>query len=202
MIENIVTYKNNLGRKKKGTVIESDKNDFINLNDAAKLFNLSSSQIAQLIKQKCLLVEDINERPYRIPRRSIDLLLQSKNDPSFISIDDVLKALNCTVDQLDKNWIMTGYLRVRNIGYWQSLPKRQVDHVLEIHKDFCTASEANYLLGMHRTHITNLVSRGLIKPYLHGNHNYSVRLFKREDVKKLLEAGYGKKNLNLCDKYF
>lgn len=200
MIENIVTYKNNLGRKKKGTVIESDKNDFINLNDAAKLFNLSSSQIAQLIKQKCLLVEDINERPYRIPRRSIDLLLQSKNDPSFISIDDVLKALNCTVDQLDKNWIMTGYLRVRNIGYWQSLPKRQVDHVLEIHKDFCTASEANYLLGMHRTHITNLVSRGLIKPYLHGNHNYSVRLFKREDVKKLLEAGYGKKNLNLYDK--
>lgn len=44
---------------------------------------------------------------------------------------------------------------------------------------------------MHRTHITNLVRRGLIKPHFYGNHNYSIRLFKKEDVKKLLREGYG-----------
>ncbi|WP_228274709.1 DDE-type integrase/transposase/recombinase, partial [Acinetobacter ursingii] len=54
--------------------------------------------------------------------------------------------------------------------------------------------QANDYLGMHRTHMTNLVTQGLIKPKLHGNKFYSVRLFLREDVDKLLEAGYGYKS--------
>lgn len=108
-----------------------------------------------------------------------------------MDIDVVLKALNCSSNQLQKNWIMTGYLKLRHIGYWQSFSKTEFNHVLEIHKEFFTASEANNYLGMHRTHITNLVRRGLIKPHFYGNHNYSIRLFKKEDVKKLLREGYG-----------
>ncbi|MHA3104303.1 TniQ family protein [Acinetobacter sp. ANC 3791] len=191
MLENIVTFKNNFGRKKKGTVIENHNNDFFSLNEAAQLFNLSPFQTTKLIKYNWLLVDNKKERPYRIPRKSIDLLLQLKNDPTYVYIDDVLKALHCTFNQLQKNWIMTGYLTLRHIAYWRSFPRKEFDHVLEIHKDFFTASEANTYLGMHRTHITNLVSRGLIRPYFYGNHNYSIRLFKRDDVKKLLKAGYG-----------
>ena len=65
---------------------------------------------------------------------------------------------------------------------------------MNIHHEYFTASEANDYLGMHRTHMTNLVTQGLIKPKLHGNKFYSVRLFLREDVDKLLEAGYGYKS--------
>ncbi|WP_350353996.1 helix-turn-helix domain-containing protein [Acinetobacter terrae] len=39
---------------------------------------------------------------------------------------------------------------------------------LEIHRKYFTASEAADYLGMHRTHMTNLVARGLIKPRFHG----------------------------------
>ena len=87
---------------------------------------------------------------------------------------------------------MTGFLTIRRVGYWRSIPKKQLNYVLEIQKEFFTASEANVHLGMHRTHITNLVTRGLIKPHLFGNHNYSIRLFKKTDVEKLRQAGYGK----------
>lgn len=191
MLKVIDTFQNNLGRKPKGTAIKHHNSDFLSLNEAAQLFNLSPSQTAQLIQSKWLQVENLDERPYRISRRSINKLIQQKNDPSFVDIDIVLKALNCTFNQLQKNWIMTGYLKLRHVGYWQSLSKTEFSHVLEIHKEFFTASEANNYLGMHRTHITNLVKRGLIKPHFYGNHNYSIRLFKKEDVKKLLREGYG-----------
>ena len=194
MIENIVTYKNNSGRKKAG-IVDKRKNDaYISLSEAAKLLGISPSQTAQLIQHKWLNVENLEIRPYRIPRRSIDNLIQQKNDPTYVDIEVVLNALDCSYDQLEKNWIMTGYLKLRHIGYWRSFSKTEFDKAMKIHQEYFTASEANDYLGMHRTHMTNLVTQGLIKPKLHGNKFYSVRLFLREDVDKLLEAGYGYKS--------
>lgn len=191
MIEDITVFKNNFGRKKKGTISKHQSKNYINLNAAAKLLGISSLQTAQLIQYDWLEVEDKEVRPYRIPRRSIDELIQQKNDPTYVDIDEVLKTLNCTFNQLQKNWIMSGFLTLRHIGYWRSFPKWEFDHVVELHKEFFTASEANNFLGMHRTHITNLTARGLIKPTFYGNKNYSIRLFKRKDVEKLMKAGYG-----------
>ena len=156
--------------------------------------NSPSLQTAQLIQHKWLKVENLEIRPYRIPRRSIDKLIQQKNNPTYVDIEVVLNALDCSYDQLEKNWIMTGHLKLRHIGYWRSFSKTEFDKALKIHQEYFTASEANDYLGMHRTHMTNLVTQGLIKPKFHGNKFYSVRLFLREDVEKLLEAGYGYKS--------
>lgn len=194
MIENIVTYKNNTGRKKVGTVDKSKCDAYVSLNEASQLLGISSLQTAQLIQHKWLQVENLEIRPYRIPRRSIDKLIQQKNDPTYVDIEVVLNALDCSYDQLEKNWIMTGHLKLRHIGYWRSFSKTEFDKALKIHQEYFTASEANDYLGMHRTHMTNLVTQGLIKPKFHGNKFYSVRLFLREDVEKLLEAGYGYKS--------
>lgn len=194
MIENIVTYKNNLGRKKAGTIDKRKSDAYVSLNEAAQLLGISPSQTAQLIQHKWLQVENLEIRPYRIPRRSIDKLIQQKNDPTYVDVEVVLHALNCSYNQLQKNWIMTGYLTPRRIGYWQSFSKTEFDKALKIHQEYFTASEANDCLGMHRTHITNLVSQGLIKPLFLGNKYYSIRLFLREDVEKLLKAGYGYKS--------
>lgn len=192
IIENITTYEHNFGRKKEGTYSKSKNNDLLSLNEAALLLNISSQQVAQLIQHNWLIIDDPEIRPYVILRRSIDKFLQRKNDPSFIEINEALKTLNCTFNELQKNWVMTGFLSIRRVGYWRYISKKQLNYVIEIQKEFFTASEANAHLGMHRTHITNLVTRGLIKPHLFGNHNYSIRLFKKKDVEKLLHAGYGK----------
>ncbi|WP_228198573.1 TniQ family protein [Acinetobacter baylyi] len=192
IIENIRIYEHSFGRKKEGACSKSKNNDLLSLNEAALLLNISSQQVAQLIQHNWLIIDDPEIRPYIILRRSIDKFLQKKNDPSYIQIDEALQALNCTFNELQKNWVMTGFLTIRRIGYWRSIPKKQLNYILEIQKEFFTASEANAHLGMHRTHITNLVTRGLIKPHLFGNHNYSIRLFKKTDVEKLRQAGYGK----------
>ncbi|MDO6646512.1 TniQ family protein [Acinetobacter guillouiae] len=204
IIEKITTYKNNRRRNKKNTTFKYKNNNFISLNEAAELLSISSLQVAQLIHHKWIQVEDLESRPYRIPISSVNKLLQQKNDPSFIELDEVLRTLNCTFSQLQKSWIMTGFLTIRTIGYWRSFSKKQFNQVVEIKKEFFTASEATSYLDMHRTHITNLVTRGLIKPYFYGNHHYSIRLFKIKDVENLLNTGYGnqrsEKNLNLCVK--
>lgn len=203
IIAKITKYKNNRRRNKKNTTFKDKNNNFISLNEAAELLSISSLQVAQLIHHKWIQVEDLEARPYRIPISSVNKLLQQKNDPSFIELDEVLRTLNCTFNQLQKSWIMTSFLTIRTIGYWRSFSKKQFNQVLEIKKEFFTAFEANEYLDMHRTHITNLVTRGLIKPYFYGNHHYSIRLFKIKDVENLLHAGYGnqrsEKNLNLCD---
>ena len=191
MIEDIVTFKNNLGRKKKGTVIKHHNSDLLSLKEAAQLFNIPLYHTAKLIKHNILLVDNKDERPYRIPRRNVDRILLLKNDPTYVLINDVCKALDCTEKVLKKNWIMTGFLTLRHIYWWKTFPKYEVDKVLEIRRDFFTATEANDYLGMHRTHITNLTARGLVQAHRYGNDKYFIRLFKKDDVKKLLEAGYG-----------
>lgn len=193
MLNEISVYPNNFGRKRIGTTAIGSKSSlFIKLKEASRLLNLTPLQTAQLIQHKWLKVESLDVHPYQISIKSVNKLLQQINDPSFIDIGTVLSSFNCTFNQLQKNWIMTGYLKLRHIGYWRSVPREQFEYVLKIRKEFFTASEANAYLGMHRTHITNLVTQGLIKPHLYGNHNYSVRLFKKIDVEKLLKSGHGK----------
>lgn len=195
IIENITVYEHNFGRRKEGTSAKSKKREFLSLNEAALALNISSEQVSQLIDHNWLIIDDPEIHPNTILRRSFDKFLQKKNDPTFIELDEVLKVLNCTFNELQNNWIRTGFLSIRRVGYWRSVPKKQLNYVVEIQKEFFTFSEANNFLGMHSAHITNLVTRGLIKPYLFGNHNYSIRLFKKTDVKKLLQAGYGKKDI-------
>ncbi|WP_227539250.1 hypothetical protein [Acinetobacter nosocomialis] len=117
IIEKITTYKNNRRRNKKNTTFQDRKNNFMSLNEAAELLSISSLQVAQLIQHNWIQVEDLDARPYRIPRSSVNKLLQQKNDPSYIEIDEVLRTLNCTFNQLQKNWIMTGFLTIKSIGY-------------------------------------------------------------------------------------
>ena len=163
MINNIVKFKNNRGRKKKGENSSIVNSLFLGINEASIILKISPQQVAQLILHQWLKVKDQNERPHQIYKKSIDSLIQQIQDPTFVDLDEVLQTLNCTFDQLQKNWIMTGYLDERHIGYWRSFQRKQFNYVIEIRKEFFTAAEANDFLGMHRTHITNLVTQGLIK---------------------------------------
>ncbi|WP_413814507.1 helix-turn-helix domain-containing protein [Acinetobacter calcoaceticus] len=68
------------------------------------------------------------------------------------------------------------------------MPILQFNNILNFHKEFCTTTEANKLLGTHKNFITDLVSKGIIKPHYFGNHIYAVKFFKRTDVESVLES--------------
>lgn len=184
IIENIKNFRHNLGRKANGDKPKKNTS-LVTLNEAAKLLDISPLKVAQLIKNGWLNIKKSEERPHKIILRSINDLIQQKNDPSYIDINIVLKTFNCTYPQLQKNWMMTKFLTLRQVGYWLSFPKVECEYVMKIREDYFTAAEGNAYLGMHRTHLTNLVTQGLIKPYKFGNHNYHIQLFKKEDIKRL-----------------
>lgn len=182
ILQNINQFPSRAGRRKKGVIVEN-KNT-IDLSSAATALDLSEYQTTHLIRTGLLRAE-FDKKPYRIYRKSLNRLLQRKNDPSYISLEDTLKALSLTSRELDKNWVMTGYLSIIKIGYWKFIELKKFQYVQDIHKSFFTASQANAYLRMHRTHITNLVKQGLIKSHIFGHHIYSIRLFKKEDVEQL-----------------
>lgn len=190
-INNIVNFQSSSGRKKKGYVKDDTT---LSLQEVAKILEISTKKVIQLIHHNWLLINDSDDSQYRIQRKSLNQFIQKKNDPTFTSIEIVLETFNCTLQELIKNWEMNGFIKIRYLGYWLSIPTLQFCNILSIHKEFCTATEANKLLAVHKGFITDLVSKGVIKPHYFGNHIYAVKFFKRTDVESLLESNLVKKS--------
>ncbi|HGH1365283.1 TPA: TniQ family protein [Acinetobacter baumannii] len=190
-INNIVNYQSSAGRKKKGYLKDDTT---LSLQEVAKILEISTKKVIQLIHHNWLLIDDSEDSLYRIHKKSLNQFIQKKNDPTFTSIEIVLETLNCTLQELIKNWEMNGFIKIRYLGYWLSIPTLQFNNILSIHKEFCTTTEANKLLGVHKGFITDLVSKGVIKPHYFGNHIYAVKFFKRTDVESLRESSLVKKS--------
>lgn len=186
-IESITTYQHKTGRPRNNSDRIVDK--FLSLNQCAKILGISNLQAAQLIKKQYLRVYDIEQRPYKIPRKFLDKFINDMNDPSYVHINFAKRELNCSLQQFLKNWVQTGFIEIKSLLYWHYVPIGQLENALKIHSEYFTASEANEYLGMHRTHITNLVKQGLIEQHVFGNKSSYVRMFKKKDVIRLKDHG-------------
>lgn len=182
-IESITTYQNKTGRPPKN--IKRAQNDFLSLNECGEILGISKLQTAQLIIKQYLKVYDLEQRPYKIPRKFLDKFINEMNDPSYVHLNIAEKALDCNLQQFLKNWVQTGFIEIKSLLYWHYVPIRQLENAIKIHSEYFTASEANEYLGMHRTHITNLVKQGLIEQHVFGNKSFHVRMFKKKDVIRL-----------------
>ncbi len=69
----------------------------------AKILEISTKKVIQLIHHNWLLVDHSDDSQYRIHRKSLNQFIQKKHDPTFTSIEIVLETLNCTMQQLIKN---------------------------------------------------------------------------------------------------
>ncbi|HBY5501832.1 TPA: excisionase, partial [Klebsiella pneumoniae] len=87
-------------------------------------------------------------------------------------------------------WVETGFIHIHDFLYWHFVERNELNKVLRLKKSYLTGTEASTLLGMHKSHVTNLESQGLIEPVYFGTPKI-IKLFKREDVIKLKELGYG-----------
>lgn len=167
----------------------------LSLLEASKILGISPLQVAKLIHYKFLPVKDIQLRPHIIYKEDVLLFLDKVNDPSYISLSNALKILNCTYSEFEKRWVMTGLAEIRNLRYWKSVHISQINEIKEISNNYFTAKEANKILGMHRTYITNLVTMNVISPRIIGNGIHNIRLFKKSEVIALIQKGFGKTSL-------
>ncbi|RUT40294.1 TniQ family protein [Acinetobacter baumannii] len=191
-IEAIKQYPTNSGRYNNSQKPPTNSKDFVSLTKVAEQLEISPNKVAILVQRGILTKDLTNPFLIMIEKKSLRNLKDKLESQDFILAKDAARQLNCAPNWLDKYWCKSGFLTIENLVYWKLVRKEHVYSILQIKETYITGAEANKLLGMHHSYITNLQAQGFINAYYMGKNDKKIRLFKREDVKKL-------KNLNLIE---
>ncbi|MCT9370199.1 TniQ family protein [Acinetobacter baumannii] len=163
---------------------------YLSLNEAAKKLHISPNKTARLVEKGVLEKDTSHNLSISISTQSLNILIANLHNPKFISVKQALIQLNCSANWFHEYWVETGFIHIHDFLYWHFIERNELNKVLRLKKSYLTGTEASTLLGMHKSHVTNLESQGLIEPVYFGTPKI-IKLFKREDVIKLKELGYG-----------
>lgn len=86
----------------------------------------------------------------------------------------------------------TEIISVEDLVYWKLILASEVEKAVKIKSEYLTGAEGSHLMGMHKSHISNLSTQGLIQPISFGT-KHQIKLYKKSEVIKLIEDGYGSK---------
>lgn len=181
----IKSYPTRSGRQKNASKNVFQSTDYYSLNDAASILEISSNKVAVLVQKGILSKKENNPLSVQIEACSLLNLKNKLLSDEFTSYLDAAKQLNCPVNWMKKYWCDTGFLNIKDLIYWKLIKKNELAEVLKLKEDFITGAEASALLGMCHSHITNLQSQRLIKPYYFGKTEKKIRLFNIKDILSL-----------------
>ena len=181
----IKSYPTRSGRQKNALKNVSQSTEYYSLKDAASILKISSNKVAVLVHRGILVKDENNPLSIQIQESSLLNLKNKLNSENYISYVDAAKQLNCPINWIKKYWCDTGFLHIENLVYWKLINKNELTEVLKLKDEFITGAEASTLLGMPHSHITNLQSQGLIKPYYFGKNEKKIRLFNIKDILSL-----------------
>lgn len=185
-------YTTSTGRKKfKDSAAVLDTN-YITLNEAAKLLGKSLLQAAQLAAKSILIKKLSSSGNILIDLASLNKLLEKISSPQYLHYKDALQLLKCSPNWFNAYWVKTEIISVEDLVYWKLILASEVEKAVKIKSEFLTGTEASHLMGMHKSHISNLSTQGLIQPISFGKR-YQIKLYKKSEVIKLIEDGYGSK---------
>lgn len=183
------------GRKKfKDSTPILDAN-YITLNEAAKLLGKSLLQVAQLAAKSILIKKLSSYGNILIELNSLNKLLEKISSPEYLHYKDTLQLLKCSPNWFNAYWVKTEIISVEDLVYWKLILASEVENALKIKSEFLTGTEASHLMGMHKSHISNLSTQGFIQPISFGTR-HQIKLYKKSEVIKLIEDGYGSKLLS------
>lgn len=163
---------------------------YLSLNEAAKKLHISPNKTTRLVEKGVLEKDTSHNLSISISIQSLNILIANLHNPKFISVKQALIRLNCSANWFQEYWVETGFIHIHDFLYWHFVERHELNKVLRLKKSYLTGTEASTLLGMHKSHVANLESQGLIEPVYFGTPKI-IKLFKREDVLKLKELGYG-----------
>lgn len=191
-LNDIKQYTTVTGRKKfKNSAAVIDTNH-ITLNEAAKLLGKSILQTAQLAAKSILIRKLSSSGNILIELDSLNKLLEKISSPLYIDYKDALQLLKCSPNWFNAYWVKTEIISVENLVYWKLILVSEVEKAVQIKSEYLTGAEGSHLMGMHKSHISNLSTQGLIQPSSFGT-KHQIKLYKKSEVIKLIENGYGSK---------
>ena len=157
----------------------------------SSILKISIYKVKKLIKFGILEVDyPLPSQKIRIKDESLQNLLSIINNENYIDLTDAIKIIDSPRNWFYRYWVQTGFIDIVDLYLYKLVKKEQVDAVLMIKTEFFTGKEASDCLGMHHSHITNLVTQKLITPTEFGTKD-TVKLFRKTDVFQLKEKGYG-----------
>ena len=123
---------------------------------------------------------------------SLNKLQEKISSPLYTHYKDALQLLKCSPNWFNEYWVKTDIISVEDLVYWKLILASEVKRAVKIKNEYLTGTEASRLMGMHKSHISNLSTQGLIYPISFGKR-YQIKLYKKSQVIKLIEDGYGSK---------
>lgn len=191
-LNDIKQYTTATGRKKfKNSAAVLDANH-ITLNEAAKLLGKSHLQTAQLAAKSILIRKLSSSGNILIELDSLNKLLEKISSPLYIHYKDALQLLKCSPNWFNAYWVKTEIISVEDLVYWKLILASEVEKAVQIKSEYLTGAEGSHLMGMHKSHISNLSTQGLIQPNSFGT-KHQIKLYKKSEVIKLIEDSYGSK---------
>lgn len=184
-IQLIKQYPTRAGRKRSLEDQRKPKRDGIATAEVAELLGISIQQVGVLLRRGVLERTTQIYRPTRVDRNSYWKLARTLQRTDLLSLAAAAELLGVGVPRLRSNWIITGIIKVIDLGIWRFVTSDDIETVRQIRGRYLTATEAGQMLGMHRTHMLNLEKQGLIEPLRFGK-NRQLRLYERNAVRTLL----------------
>ena len=181
----IKSYSTRSGRQKNALKNIFQSTNYYSLNDAASILEISSNKVAVLVQKGILMKKENNPLSVQVEACSLLNLNNKLLSDEFTSYLDAAKQLNCPVNWMKKYWCDTGFLNIEDLIYWKLIKKNELAEILKLKEDFITGAEASARLGMRHSHITNLQSQRIIKPYYFGKAEKKIRLFNIKDILSL-----------------
>lgn len=181
----ITQYPTRTGRKRKAEQQRKAQPDGIATAEVAELLGISTQQVAVLLRRGVLKRTAQLYRPARVERDSYWKLARTLLRDDLLSIDAAAELLGAGVPWFRSNWVITGIIKVIDLGIWRFVTREDVETVRQLRGRYFTATEAGRMLGMHRTHMLNLEKQGLVQPLRFGK-NKQLRLYERNAVRKLV----------------
>ncbi|MEB3768176.1 TniQ family protein [Acinetobacter sp. MD2] len=191
-LNDIKQYATSTGRKKLQCSTQAVDSNYITLNEAAKLLGKSLLQVAQLAAKSILIKKLSSSGNILIELNSLNKLLEKISSPKYLHYKDTLQLLKCSPNWFNAYWVKTEIISVEDLVYWKLILASEVENALKIKSEFLTGTEASHLMGMHKSHISNLSTQGFIQPISLGT-KHQIKLYKKSEVIKLIEDGYGSK---------
>jgi hypothetical protein len=184
-LQAIEHYPTRTGRKRKGEPQNAAKREGIATSEVAELLGINTQQVAVLLRRGVLQRTAQLYRPTRVDRGSYWKLSRTLQRDDLLSIEAAAEQLGVGVPWFRSNWVITGIIKVIDLGIWRFVTRDEVEMVKQLRGKYFTATEAGNALGMHRTHMLNLEKQGLVEPLRFGK-NKQLRLYERDTVRNLV----------------
>ncbi|MDY1338837.1 TniQ family protein [Pseudomonas aeruginosa] len=186
-IKSIKKYQTKSGRPKSGSAkLAPYTSRSVLLKDVAQELKISRHRALTLVHEKIL---DISDEPYHkilVTRSSLDSLKENISKDDYISLTEAATMIGISPQNLILNYYNTGIIEIKDLHLWRLISLKDVQKVISMRKNYITASEAGFLLGSHRSLMTNLEKAGKIKSELYQKKR-KIKLYEMTDFNELLD---------------